>query len=67
VRGRAGIGVAQVDVDRRREIVFDPRTSRLLSERTVDARSGRLVYEVAYLESGVVGAIDARPQRRPEP
>ncbi|MFL5817855.1 MAG: CU044_5270 family protein [Conexibacter sp.] len=59
-QGRVGIGVVQADEGRRRELVFDPRTSRLLSERTV-ARSGALVYEVAYLESGAVDAIDARP------
>jgi len=61
VEGRAGVGVAQDDDGRRRELVFDPETSELLSERTVDAGSGALVYEVAYLESGVVDAIDARP------
>lgn len=61
VEGRAGVGVAQSDDGQRRELVFDPETSQLLSEHTVHAGSGALVYEVAYLESGVVDAIDARP------
>jgi hypothetical protein len=64
--GRTGTAVAFTEIGRRRELIFDPRTSELLGEREVlvdrtksdiDAPIGTVVGDVAYLERAVVDAL----------
>jgi hypothetical protein len=70
--GRAGIGIAFTDKRRgtTHELIFDPKTSALLAERDLLARSGAYGFKAplgtpigyaVYLESKVVDSVGERP------
>ena len=58
--GRIGIAVTLRDSTRSVTLVFEPGTSRLLSEAEV--RDGALSFEASYLETAVVPALGDRPE-----
>lgn len=57
--GRLGIAVSLSDSSRSVTLVFEPGTSRLLSES--ESRDGAVVFEASYLETAVVSARGERP------
>jgi hypothetical protein len=73
--GRKGVAVGYVIGDQREDLIFDPKTSALLGERSVvvarttdpnpehpeAAPVGTVVYEATYLKSGVVDSRSVRP------
>lgn len=59
--GRSGTGVAYVSNGISHELIFDPQTSALLAEQTVDESSGTVVDWTSYLSSGVVDSTTATP------
>lgn len=59
--GRLGTGVAYVSHGFAHELIFDPQTSALLSEQTVDEQSGSVLDWTCYLSSGVVDSTTATP------
>lgn len=58
--GRPGIAVGYWEDDVRHDLIFDPDTTQLLGERTVDLR-GTIASWSVYFTSGVVGSTDQRP------
>jgi hypothetical protein len=59
--GRPGVAVALTEEGSRRELVFDPRTTELIAERSVRVSTGELRWEALYVGSGVVGSTRERP------
>ena len=69
--GRSGIAVAYTSGGERHELIFDPRTSALLSEETVvtnpgrlcqlDVSAGTVISETSYVATGVVNSTSDVP------
>jgi hypothetical protein len=59
--GRTGTAVAYVADGLSHELIFDPQTSALLAEQTVDQKTGSVVDWTSYLSSGVVDSTTATP------
>lgn len=59
--GRSGTGVAYVSHGLSHELIFDPQTSALLAEQTVDDHTGNVLDWTCYLSSGVVDSTSSTP------
>lgn len=59
--GRSGTGVAFVSHGLSHELIFDPQTSALLAEQTVDEHTGSVIDWTCYLSSGVVDSTSSAP------
>jgi hypothetical protein len=59
--GRPGTGVAFVAHGLSHELIFDPRTSALLAEQTVEEQTGSVLDWTCYLSSGVVDSTHSTP------
>jgi hypothetical protein len=59
--GRSGIGLSCVLGGVRTELIFDPATSMMLEERTIDTMSQGTLAVATFLESGTVRSISGRP------
>ena len=59
--GRPGTAVAYASHGLRHELIFDPQTSALLAEQTVDEHTGSVLDWTCYLSSGVVDSTSSTP------
>lgn len=59
--GRPGTAVALVSHGLSHELIFDPQTSALLAEQTVDEHTGSVLDWTCYLSSGVVDSTNSTP------
>ena len=62
---RPGIAVGYTYKGDRHELAFDPKTSALLGERTVDAGSGRVTSWTLYVATGVVNSLSETTNTAP--